>query len=241
MNDNRPILYSYFLNAANMLYSNYTLSREQESSRNIGNNREYFINSFLNKVLPSKLKVDHGEIWDGFDNRTGQIDTIILRDDAPSLLFGTENTFLGEGVFAVIEVKSNLTRNKLNEALQTLNRVKNLRIDSGTTIRSGSYIDRPLRFIFAYEGATWDTLLNELNIPSNQDTVDIISILSRGVIIRRGLLLNWEGNQQYSRFNGGAAALGLLYYHLVSYATSFLGRNLKIDKYFDPVNRWGED
>ena len=42
MNVERPILYSYFLNAASMLYSNYTLSREQESSRNLGNNREYF-------------------------------------------------------------------------------------------------------------------------------------------------------------------------------------------------------
>ncbi len=224
-----------------MLFSNYTLSKEQESPRNLGDNRELFISSFLNKVLPPKLRINYGEIWDSSGNRTGQLDIIILRDDAPSLFFGEANTFLAEGAFAVIEIKSNLTKDKLNEALQTLNRVKNLRIDSGIIMKSGSHINRPLRFIFAYEGAKWNTLINELIASGNQETVDIISILSKGIIIRKELLLNWEGDQQYVSFGGGTAALGLLYYHLVSYATSFLGRNLKIDKYFTPINRWDED
>ncbi|OQX52857.1 MAG: hypothetical protein B5M48_04565 [Candidatus Omnitrophica bacterium 4484_213] len=77
-----------------------------------------------------------------------------MRDDAPSLHIGSDDIYLAEGVFGVIEVKSNLTREKFVEAGETLAKVANLKINVGATISSGPMLDRPLRAIFAYEGAS---------------------------------------------------------------------------------------
>jgi len=106
----RPVLYDYFKKSADVLLAEYERTKEQEASANIGYNRELFCNKFLSRVLPPRLTVRHGEIWDSQGNKTGQLDVVILRDDTPSLTFGEADAFLAEGVFAVIEVKSNLTK-----------------------------------------------------------------------------------------------------------------------------------
>ncbi|MFX0135655.1 MAG: hypothetical protein ACFFDN_18570 [Candidatus Hodarchaeota archaeon] len=93
---------------------------------------------------------------------------------------------------------------------------------------------------FAFEGAQWNTLESEIVKPKNIETMDLCSILTRGVLIRKGLLLNWEDNDLHKTINGRAAALAILYFYLVSYATSFLGRTLNFDKYFKPFGGWNE-
>ncbi len=102
----------------------------------------------------------------------------------------SKNIFLAEGVFAVIEVKSNLTRAKLKEAGSSLDAVKNLEANFGAAITSGPTIDRPLRIIFAYEGATWNTLLDEIQKRTWRNLFDLICIVQRGVLLRKGLLLD---------------------------------------------------
>jgi len=233
----KPVLFDYFKKAANVLLAKYVRT-EGQASANLGRNRESFCNEFLINVLPSKLSVKSGEILDSLGNKTGQLDVIILRDDAPALDMGVVNTFLAEGVFCVIEVKSNLTREKLHEAGDSFMKVKNLTINFGASMSSGNKIDRPLRIVFAYEGATWDTLLDEINKNNWEDLFDLICILDRGVLIKAGGLINWDGGKPFSPINGKAASLGLMYFYLVEYGTSFLGRNLKIDPYFQPISGW---
>ena len=235
----RPVLYDYFKKSADVLLAEYERTKEQEASANIGYNRELFCNKFLSRVLPPRLTVRHGEIWDSQGNKTGQLDVVILRDDTPSLTFGEADAFLAEGVFAVIEVKSNLTKTELQEALTTLKRVKSLKLlGGGAMITAGSVLNRPLRCIFAYEGATFQTLVQELSRHENKDVADLICILERGAIISQGLLLKWEDNTPFYVCNGKAASLAWLYFHLVSYSTSFLGRALTISHYFEPLNGW---
>ncbi len=235
----RPILYDYFKKSADVLLAEYERTKEQEASANIGYNRELFCNKFLSRVLPPRLTVRHGEIWDSQGNKTGQLDVVILRDDTPSLTFGEADVFLSEGVFAVIEVKSNLTRVKLQEALTTLKRVQSLKLSGGgAMITAGPVLNRPLRCIFAYEGATWQTLLQEITQSENGEIADLICILKHGAIIRQGLLLKWENNAPFYVCNGKAASLAWIYFHLVSYSTSFLGRALTITPYFEPLTGW---
>jgi hypothetical protein len=69
------------------------------------------------------------------------------------------------------------------------------------------------------------------------ETVDYIGILNRGAIIRKGLL-EWASPEEYTRIKGQAAALAFLYYHLIQSSSSFIGRNLKFHKYFEPINNW---
>lgn len=237
----RPILYDYFKKSVEVLLAEYERSKDQEASANVGYNRELFCNKFLSRVLPPRLTVRRGEIWDSQGNKTGQLDVVILRDDTPSLTFGEADTFLAEGVFGVIEVKSNLTKTKLQEALTTLKRVKSLKHSGdGAMITAGPILNRPLRCVFAYEGATWETLLQELSQSKNDDIADLICILERGAIISRGLLLKWENIAPFYVCNGKAASLAWLYFHLVSYSTSFLGRALTISHYFEPLNGWAD-
>jgi len=244
----KPILYDYFEKKANSLWSDYQVSKTQSASRNIGDNREEFINRFLKKCLPPKLKVDSGEILDKKGNKTGQIDTIIIRDDCPSLDIGQNNTFLAEGVFAIIEVKSNLNNEKLIEAGNKLIEIKNLEIDFGIGIRSGAKCDRPLRMVFAYEGATLPTIKNTLMNNNWLDIFDLICILNRGVIINSGedekverVFEDKEDESQLLLASGRAAALGFIYYFLINYGVTFLARSFNIHKYFEPIQYWDKD
>jgi hypothetical protein len=236
----KPILFPYFKDTAEVLLAHYTRSAGQNASNNLGKNREYFCNNFLATVLPPKLIIKSGEIWDSKNLKTGQLDTIITRDDAPSLEFGSDNAYLAEGVFAVIEVKSNLDRSKIIEAGNSLINVQRLHINVGSSISIGQPLDRPLRIAFGYEGATWETIVSEINSQGWQELFDLICILNRGVLINKGRIFKWPGLQQFSTTRGGAAAIGFMYYYLTSYGTAFLGRSLDILPYFEPINSWTE-
>jgi len=234
----KPILYPYFQRTAEVLLAEYERSKEQNASSNLGKNREYFCKEFLSKVLPPKLSIKSGEIWDSQKNKTGQLDIIILRDDAPSLHVGSDDIYLAEGAFGVIEVKSNLTREKFIEAGEALIKVANLKNNVGVTISSGPMLDRPLRVVFAYEGATWETIIDEINKKNWTENFDLICVLNRGVLLKRGRILNWSTDQEFMVVNSKSASLGYLYLYLVSYGTSFLGRGMILNPYFEPFNNW---
>jgi hypothetical protein len=243
--NNKPLLYNYFETSANLMLSEYERSKLQRASTNLGNNRELFCNVFLSRVLPTRLKVRKGEIWDGQDHKTGQLDTIIVRDDTPSLIFGESNTYLAEGIFSVIEIKSNLSRQKLREAIETLAPVASLVIyQEGVSILGGppeAVLERPLRCVFAYEGATWETLIDEVEKQNGWDVIDILCILNRGALVRNGLFFKWQEDVIFGIFKGKAAALGLPYFFLATYATSFIARSVSVRPYFEPFVEWSED
>lgn len=238
--EDRPILFEYFKTTTDVLLSEYERSKTQSASANLGKNRESFCQIFLKKVLPSKLSIMSGEIWDSQKNKTGQLDIIILREDGPALHVGSEEIYLAEGVFSVIEVKSNLTRDKLIEAGEGLTKVANLKINFGVCITSGATINRPLRILFAYEGASWDLIIEEIKKNKWEELFDLICILNRGILLTKGRMLSWEGNAEFNIINGKAVSLAFMYYYLVSYSSSFLGRNLVISPYFEPINQWND-
>lgn len=241
-----PILYNYFTFKTKELLALHKLTATLKASDNIGKNRENFINFFLSVVLPPKLSVRSGEIWDSKGDKTGQIDTIVTRDDAPSLDFGGENAYLVEGVFAVIEIKSNLTvgkKSKLSEAIRTMKKVEKLHLESpGLTF--GTVLGRPLRLLFAYEGATFPSIIAELKEASAEDTFDLICILKKGCFVKKGLLIilkdkeTGEESSDEIVFKSEASALGLLYLYLIQYGSSFSTGGVHLDQYFAPFTDW---
>ncbi len=248
----RPLLYTYFYDSAEVLRSHYERSRGQAAAANLGHNREAFCREFLRHTLPPRLSIGHGEILDSKGHRTGQLDTVIVRDDAPHLTFGGAETYLAEGVFAVVETKSNLTRAKLQEALETLRRVATVELVPSRVVGvSGAYLPRPLRCVFAYEGMDLQALTLLLLEPENRGLADVICILDRGAVIAAGLLLTFsmlrpDGSQAgpddvpYIPYPGGAAALAWLYFHLVSFGSSFLARSIDLMPYFAPFTAWAD-
>ena len=118
--------------------------------------------------------------------------------------------------------------------------VQKLTINVGATISIGQPLTRPLRIVFGYEGATWETLIDEINKNGWEDLFDLVCVLNRGVLINKGRLLNWGGQQQFAIVNGSASAVGFIYYYLTSYGTFFVGRSLDINSYFEPLMNWNE-
>lgn len=240
----KPALYYYFDSMADQLMSSYESSKLQKSSQDIGENRENFVNIFLKGCLPSKFTLGKGEIWDSKRNKTGQLDIIILREDAPKLYFGKRNVYLGEGVFAVIEVKSNLTREVLKKAGEELLPVADLDIDFGTLMSADRTIERPLRIVFAYEGASWKTIRDEITKRTWEKLFDIICILKSGIMInayedkKLQRLFDSNTSAYFQIVKGKAASLGILYYHLIRYGNTFIANNLNISPYFEAMQYW---
>lgn len=244
---NEPILLDYFRQKSKTLLSHFELSKQQNASTNLGANRENLVKDFLKVVLPPRLKnIYDGEIIDKGGKKTGQLDLLITRDDAPCIDYGGSNSYLAEGVFAVIEIKSNLDKTKLIEAKTTLEKVANLSINPSSIMIGGHHIGRPLRIVFAYSGSELDTLFRNLSEEKAFDVFDLVCVLDKGVIISRGRLLhvfnkqnNNEEIEESFAIKGDASALGFLYYYLVQYGSSFSVGSINIENYFQPLDRWG--
>jgi len=245
--ENKPTLLDYFEQKSKTLLSNFELSRQQNASSNLGKNRENFVKDFLKIVLPPRLKnIYDGEIIDKDGKKTGQLDLLIIRDDAPCIDYGGSNSYLAEGVFAVIEIKSNLDKTKLLEAKKTLEKVSILSINPSSIMMGGFHIGRPLRIVFAYSGSEIDTLFGNLSEENAFDIFDLVCVLDKGVIISKGRLLHVFDKQNNNQpieqnfvIKGNASALGFLYYYLVQYGTSFSVGSMNIENYFQPLDQWG--
>jgi hypothetical protein len=110
------------------------LSYEYSASRSVldqstvlGTIREAVVRDILLKFLPRSVNLGSGQIVDVNGNLSNQVDVILAEGGAPAFRFdGGMSAFLCETVFATIEVKSMLYRDKMHEALHNSASVKRL-------------------------------------------------------------------------------------------------------------------
>ena len=171
------------------------------------------------------MSVKSGELWDSKGNKTGQLDTIIIRDDCPCLHFGAnDDSYLVEGVFSVVEIKSNLSTAKFQEAVNVMQKVEGLSINPPPALFSKT-LHRPLKIVFAYKGATFETIWDYAkNNSIDMKIFDIVCILERGMAFRTGLIFSKDVNDpsDFIVINGSAGALGFLYLHLVQLGSGYM-------------------
>ena len=104
---------------------------KQSSSATKGNEREYFISTVLSSFFPMPYRFGTGDIIDSDGKRTGQLDVVMEYALIPSIpVFGSNSPrlYIGEGVAAVIEVKSNI-ESQWEEVDATGEKVKELNRD----------------------------------------------------------------------------------------------------------------
>ncbi|HYO51919.1 DUF6602 domain-containing protein [Archangium sp.] len=107
------------------------------SSATRGNEREAFVHSFLERVVPPAFRIASGDITDAAGNRSGQLDLVIEFPFVPSMaLTTTTRTYLAEGVAAVIEVKSDLS-NQWEEVRRTSKALRALKRSYGAMAQFG--------------------------------------------------------------------------------------------------------
>ncbi len=121
-----------------------------------GTPREAFVREFLETHLGERVAVGSGEIIDA-NSQTGQprnqIDIVLYRREYPKLVFGGGiNGYLAESVVATIEVKSVLTKEALQRAIETAQILKRLERNIVQVFTSGYQPPSILTYVVAYDG-----------------------------------------------------------------------------------------
>ena len=106
---------------------------------------------------------------------------------------------MAESVVAVVEVKSYLSSDELVDAIDAISRIIHL-VRSGTQVylKGGVEIKLPkpnqiLTYIFAYDGASLDTLVRKIHAIAHERkdggiVPDAICVLKKGVLLRSQLM-----------------------------------------------------
>jgi hypothetical protein len=164
-----------------------------------GDERANSLRQFLNDHLPNVFATRKGEAIDFKDTRTGQIDFCVY-DSATSspIQSSAENALIpAEALYAVVEVKSVLTQDELNNCIEAAKRIRTLRPFKTRFCAPPARGEIPTGprcqyIIFAYTSnlAETDWAQKEFNRIKNAasaadgslDLVDQVLVLDRGVI-----------------------------------------------------------
>lgn len=117
-------------NSIEMLVESLMLGYKQSKkypSTVIGSERELLIEALLKRALPSNIRYGSGVIMDSRGHKTGQVDIVLECQNSFSLPItsGKQRLYFADTVAAVIEVKSDLNKQKV-EAFQQNHSVKKL-------------------------------------------------------------------------------------------------------------------
>lgn len=206
-----------------------------------GDQLEIATRSWLRTVLPKGLWVGHGEIIDTHGNRSGQHDVIIAFDGHPRFFpEETPQPFFLEGVAAVLEVKTNLTKSEVagkgtpkkggvlqaGQRLRTLKHVvdgKEFKLNGQQVIASADMHDQfsftvaPPFVVFAYESKLPVCELPDVVAGSPARSLDAVFVLEeKGSESETpgGWCANYrEGSFRQRLFKDGEAIVGWHHHH----------------------------
>jgi hypothetical protein len=185
-----------FRETSKKLLSDFNISAQINHSGLTGTYREDAIKNFLKEGrLPSKFGVGSGEIVGPTSNISRQSDLVIFdRQNCPVLVFGDSiQVFPSEAVYGVIEVKSQLSKQKLMEGLENIASFKRIVPKGIVEQRNGlmtmSYEkSRPFGIIVAYSLANNSLDSLEQNLKEYEKCIDsdfwpnMVVVLNEGII-----------------------------------------------------------
>lgn len=182
------LLVEHFKRTQDLLLSGFKVSQQFQSSKILGDVREFFIQEFLESHLPSRFHIGkNGAIIDGFGGQTEELDIIIYSENMPKLSVQGRNMYLREGVSLVIEVKSTLDSCKLQKDIRKTKTIKGLKF--APVLRSASFFSvsrepPPVRvYIFAYQSKiTLEKIIEQTQDLSLEQRPELICVLERGFI-----------------------------------------------------------
>lgn len=193
-----------------------SIKRQTDSSTILGEDREFFIRTVLDRSLPSNIKAERGVIVDRKGKESNPQDLILYRTDFPIMAtFVGSSRFLAEGVVASIEVKSNLDKKKFDEALSTLKTSHGLKgfgiemprglpaLDRGKyrrIVKESSYAKNQMStrsYVFAYRGVLLNTLRKYI-LGALESGISFWGLPSAICILNRGICLIRDDGQVMS-------------------------------------------
>ncbi len=175
-----------------MLLAAYSASNHM-SSDSKGKEREIFVNAFLSNVFPPAYRFGSGEIVDRQGQKSGQLDIVIEYPFFPSIpTFSLKDPrlYMADGVAAVIEVKSDVSR-QWEEVKSTSSQVTNLKRSSRITAignrlnspdgKYNSLLDRSIP-VFAVGYTGWSNV-DTIRKKVDEGSVDGILVIDAGKFV----------------------------------------------------------
>jgi hypothetical protein len=206
-------LQQFFKDTSAILFAEFQRSRSVQHTTLKGRDREVFIESFLKKSFPSKFVIGTGEILDAKDNVSGQADIIIYDEYMPVFDYSSTKHFLSEGVFAHIEIKSDLTGDEVTKALDITASIKKLEREIKPIMHTGEINNKVFSCLFAYSGQTKETFKKHVleyykNESSIDNKIDMIAVLNKYIALKN---VNTEGQLELLFFETASDTLMIFF------------------------------
>ncbi len=141
-----------------------------ENASVVGGDREEVFRRFLERHLPKGCEVFRGGYVFNFEgHRSRQADVIVTAGTTPRFEMGSSRLAIApiEGTACIVEVKSRLTTTELERSLNALRELPlvdndTLRLNPRINLDAQHGWDMPYKLVFAYDGATIDTVFEHL-------------------------------------------------------------------------------
>jgi hypothetical protein len=215
-----------------------------------GMEREDEVRKFLEEYFPKKFSVGHGFVVStSKDHKPSSEQDVIIYDAINCPIFNSGRTsqiFPVESIYATIQVKTKLDKEKLKAALENIKSVKELpRVPEGPRqtdlgIVVGGVPPPPIGMVFAFESVKLETLKGNLTeIHSDVDPqywINLVCIHDKGIIFYgdpKSLILNLNPNNttKLETLHIMEETLYTFYVILLGYLNSSQNRFVDIRKY----------
>lgn len=150
-----------------------------------GTARENALKKYLRPHIPEKYQFSEGTVIDSCDHQSRQVDFIIHDRNTTPFLQDCDlaSVIPIESVYAIIEVKSNLTKNELIKCIENIWSVRSLKKNTITGQTSPT-----LGFVFAYDSdssleTVYKNFLELSKEVSPEQQITCICILNKGLVL----------------------------------------------------------
>ena len=182
-----------------MLSEIESISAQMSHQGEKGRNNEAIIAEFLNRHLPTRYTVSTGKVVGVGGTQSGQMDLIVHdRLETPSFIDAHQWSLVPiESVYAVISVKTTLTRGELRDAMASIESVRSLPRIAATILVNNkpvqvpeSAVLRPRGLVFAFKSgwtsfegcrAAFVELLAEI---ADDNRPNAVCVLDQGFMVR---------------------------------------------------------
>ncbi|WP_295193383.1 DUF6602 domain-containing protein [uncultured Brevundimonas sp.] len=153
-----------------------------------GREREVFVHAFLEKILPPSMRVGAGVITDARGVTTGQLDVVVELPLSVSFpIVGENRHYVADTVGAVIEVKSDLTKQWSEVKAKAADLLRLGRFSPGPDEVFSSHDYRVPLFVVAFKGPkTRKTLESYLSQMRRGDWPAVVYVVESDLLISQG-------------------------------------------------------